>query len=405
MKVKNNLSTLAFAVFSLLAVNTASADAIKINIAAKSNPVINIGVTTNNNELLDNIKKNFTIYNNIKINLNCLQGVDYCIDVYDDIKGNNKEIVMSMEDKFKNKIFSSTLNTNAENKNINPLLNLIYQKIFNKESVYNNKLAYVERSFNNGKNNYKLVIEDFNNQNRKVLLSSPMPITSIDISSDKNMLVYTSFEKVRPAIILHSLKDNKRKFITNFKGINAMSKFSPDNKKIVLSLSKDNTNELYLYDIESNSLNKLTSDKYDNFDPLFINNEELLFVSNRNGGTKLFKYNIKSKKIDYINTKLNYISSLSYKDKQNVVAIIKDGSGYSLAEINHTNGKVKIIAHDSQAESPTVASDLNIFYSTRSNGKNVIKMINENGKILLIKRSENGELKSPIISNGVKIWI
>lgn len=405
MKVKNNLSTLAFAVFSLLAVNTASADAIKINIAAKSNPVINIGVTTNNNELLDNIKKNFTIYNNIKINLNCLQGVDYCIDVYDDIKGNNKEIVMSMEDKFKNKIFSSTLNTNAENKNINPLLNLIYQKIFNKESVYNNKLAYVERSFNNGKNNYKLVIEDFNNQNRKVLLSSPMPITSIDISSDKNMLVYTSFEKVRPAIILHSLKDNKRKFITNFKGINAMSKFSPDNKKIVLSLSKDNTNELYLYDIESNSLNKLTSDKYDNFDPLFINNEELLFVSNRNGGNKLFKYNIKSKKIDYINTKLNYISSLSYKDKQNVVAIIKDGSGYSLAEINHTNGKVKIIAHDSQAESPTVASDLNIFYSTRSNGKNVIKMINENGKILLIKRSENGELKSPIISNGVKIWI
>lgn len=405
MKLKNNLSTLAFAAFSLIAVNTASANAIKIDIAAKSNPVINIGVTTNNNELLDNIKKNFTIYNNIKINLNCVQGVDYCIDVYDDIKGNNKEIVMSMEDKFKNKIFSSTLNTNAENKNINPLLNLIYQKIFNKESVYNNKLAYVERSFNNGKNNYKLVVEDFNNQNRKVLLSSPMPITSIDISGDKNMLVYTSFEKVRPAIILHSLKDNKRKFITNFKGINAMSKFSPDNKKIVLSLSKDKTNELYLYDIETNSLNKLTNDKYDNFDPLFINNEELLFVSNRNGGAKLFKYNIKSKKIDYINTKLNYISSLSYKDKQNVVAIIKDSVGYSLAEINHTNGKVKIIAHDSQAESPTVASDLNIFYSTRSNGKNVIKMIDENGKMLLIKRSENGELKNPIISNGVKIWI
>ncbi|MBT5132246.1 MAG: hypothetical protein HOM40_03715 [Flavobacteriales bacterium] len=57
--------------------------------------------------------------------------------------------------------------------------------------------------------------------------------------------------------------------------------FSPDGKQIAFSAINKAQSDIYLYSIAANSSLQLTNDIYDDRDPAFWTNDELLFVSNR----------------------------------------------------------------------------------------------------------------------------
>ena len=57
--------------------------------------------------------------------------------------------------------------------------------------------------------------------------------------------------------------------------------FSPDGKQILFSAINGGQTDVYLYSIAANSQKQLTNDIYDDRNPIFLNKEEIIFISNR----------------------------------------------------------------------------------------------------------------------------
>lgn len=283
----------------------------------------------------------------------------------------------------------------------NDISDFVYQTLFNQNSYFKSKLAFV-KSINNGNGwVYNLSVSNIDGSNEKTYLSSKAPIMSIDWSPNNDKLAYVSYEKVRPAIYIHNIKTGARKQITNFKGINSSPSWNPNGRSLVMSLSKDGTSDLYIYELSTSKLFKITHDNNaDEAEPVWLNSEEIVYTSNRGGIPSLYKFNIVNKKTTKLQNTYRYVTTpKSSKDGMFTVAMFKNGKNYGLLKINE-NGKANVITTDFYGESPTVSSNNKlIIYSTKVGRLNVLKAIDLEGNELYKITSDKANIKEPALSN------
>jgi len=72
-------------------------------------------------------------------------------------------------------------------------------------------------------------------------------------------MAYVSFEGGKPAIYSQNLITQERQIITRLKGLNGAPAWSPDGTKLALTLSQDGNPEIYLFDVASKKLTRLTN--------------------------------------------------------------------------------------------------------------------------------------------------
>lgn len=76
---------------------------------------------------------------------------------------------------------------------------------------------------------------------------------------DGNSIVYTSYMRDFPDICRIDLNRNQRTSLANYSGLNTGASISPDGKDLALILSKDGNPELYIKNIRSGKLTRLTN--------------------------------------------------------------------------------------------------------------------------------------------------
>jgi len=76
---------------------------------------------------------------------------------------------------------------------------------------------------------------------------------------DGNTIVYTSYMRDFPDICRIDLSRNRRETLANYGGLNTGAAISPDGKDMALILSKDGNPELYIKNLRSGKLTRLTN--------------------------------------------------------------------------------------------------------------------------------------------------
>jgi TolB protein len=71
-------------------------------------------------------------------------------------------------------------------------------------------------------------------------------------------LAYVSFEKRKPAIFIQELTTGRRERVSSYDGINGSPAFSPDGRKLAMTLSKDGSPDIYVMELASKQLTRLT---------------------------------------------------------------------------------------------------------------------------------------------------
>jgi TolB protein len=80
-----------------------------------------------------------------------------------------------------------------------------------------------------------------------------------DWGPDGNTIIYTSYMRDFPDICRIDLSKNRREALASYGGLNTGSSVSPDGKDLALILSKDGNPELYIKNIRSGKLTRLTN--------------------------------------------------------------------------------------------------------------------------------------------------
>lgn len=411
MKNRNKLKYLAVCLFGLPAMFSSALE-LQIKASAINEKTLVVASFENAPKLKENISSLLGMYNNLNIDYSSKKCDDvsinlntsyYCID----LKNQNNVIDASLQEKFGSKLHKKVnfFQSNVKQDDIKTARDLsssIYKTIYNKETVLNSKLAYVQRKdLMDGGKIFNLKITDFDGTNAKTLLASPQPILSIDWSPDNSKLAYVSYEKVRSSVFIHDLQTGSRKRITTFKGINAFPSWSPDGNQIALSLSKDGTSDIYIFDLRKNKLQKITSFKYDATEPVWISSNELAFTTDKDGNPSIYALNLKTKRIYPLSK--NYLYSTSAKasnDMKKLYSIFSKSGNSGILEIDKSNRNERVLVKDFFAESPSVGKgDETIIYSTKKGDKSILKAVDLKGRNLYEIESIGTSLKEPSYSN------
>jgi TolB protein len=106
---------------------------------------------------------------------------------------------------------------------------------------------------------------------------------------DQNTIVYTSYMRGFPDICRIDLNRNRRDVLANYSGLNTGSDLSPNGKEMALILSKDGNPELYIKNLRSGSLTRLTATRATEASPSWSpDGRNLVYVSDSSGTPQLY---------------------------------------------------------------------------------------------------------------------
>jgi len=108
--------------------------------------------------------------------------------------------------------------------------------------------------------------------------------------ADAEGLVYTSFCRQFPDVYRIDLARGTREQLVHYPGLNSGADVSPDGRSIVLTLSKDGNPDLYVMDLKSRQLTRVTRTRYaaeasPSWSP---DGRRIVFVSDKSGSPQLY---------------------------------------------------------------------------------------------------------------------
>ncbi len=135
--------------------------------------------------------------------------------------------------------------------------------------------------------------------------------SSIDVSKS-GLIAFVTKKGATDAIHFFSTVENR--VVKTFQDkdlINIISpKFSSNGSRVVFhAVDRKGFMDLYIYDLLNDKLYRLTNDYYDDGDPIFgVNDQQIIFTSDRSGGRCRKKYNLFSLNLNTL--EINYITFL-----------------------------------------------------------------------------------------------
>jgi TolB protein len=277
----------------------------------------------------------------------------------------------------------------------------LYEKIIGVRGAFATRIAYVSVDGKPPTQRYELFVADADGANRKRVMSSPLPIMSPAWSPDGEWLAYVSFERRVSTVFVQHLKSARKIPVSARAGINGAPTYSPDGKKLALTLSGSNGNlDVYLLDLASQQLTRLTDDQSIDTEAVFApDGASIYFTSDRSGSPQVYKLGLGSserpRRITFTGS-YNARPRVSPDGRQLALLTLADGA-YRIAVQDLANGSVTVLSKGRQEESPSFAPNgAMLIFAGRERGQGVLQTVSVDGQIAARLDADAGEVREPV---------
>jgi TolB protein len=277
----------------------------------------------------------------------------------------------------------------------------IYKAILGVPGAFATRIAYVSVDGKAPNQHYQLIIADADGENPRTILQSDRPLMSPAWSSDGEWLAYVSFERRVSAVYVQQVRTGKRSMVSARAGINGAPAWSPDGKKLALTLSGNNGNlDIYLLDLASQALTRLTDDPGIDTEASFApDGSSIYFTSDRSGSPQVYRLGLtgadRPRRVTFTGT-YNARPRVSPDGKQIAVLTLDDGA-YRIAIQDLATNTVQVLSKGRQDESPSFAPNgAMVILAGRERGQGVLQTVSIDGQTSFRLNADAGEVREPV---------
>jgi TolB protein len=277
----------------------------------------------------------------------------------------------------------------------------VYEKILGVRGAFATRIAYVSVDGKPPSQKYQLIVADADGENPRIILNSQHPLMSPAWSADGEWLAYVSFERRVSAVYVQQVRTGQRRMVSARAGINGAPAWSPDGKKLALTLSGSNGNlDVYLLDLTTQQLTRLTDDAGIDTEAVFSpDGSAIYFTSDRSGNPQVYRLTPGSaerpRRVTFTGS-YNARPRVSPDGKQLAVLTLDQGA-YRIGVQDLASGTLQILSQGRQDESPSFAPNgAMVILAGRERGQGVLQTISIDGQTSFRLNADAGEVREPV---------
>jgi TolB protein len=276
----------------------------------------------------------------------------------------------------------------------------IYEKITGARGAFSTRVAYVSVDGAPPRQSFQLIVADADGENPRVVLASNLPIMSPAWSPDGEWLAYVSFESQSSAVYMQQLRTGERRRVSARAGVNGAPSFSPDGRKLALTLSGSGGNlDIYLLDLATQALTRLTDDPAIDTEPAWSPDGSLLyFTSDRSGGPQIYRLSLadpgRPQRISF-GSPYNARPRVS-PDGLHIAMVTLEGGNYRIA-VQDLGANLRTLTRGALDESPSFAPNgMTLIYAARQGGQGTLATVALDGSVTQRLKADRGEVREPV---------
>jgi TolB protein len=278
---------------------------------------------------------------------------------------------------------------------------VVYEKILGVRGAFATRIAYVSVDGAPPSQRYQLIVADADGENPRVVLESRFPLMSPAWSADGQWLAYVSFEGRRSGVYVQRVRTGERSKVSARAGINGAPSFSPDGRKLALTLGGTNGNpDIYVLDLTTQALTRITDDPAIDTEAVWSpDGQSLYFTSDRAGGPQIYRIGVragdKPKRITFTGS-YNARARVS-PDGTMLAMVTLDNGNYRIGVQNLANSDVRVLSKGRQDESPSFAPNgAMLIYSGQESGRGMLATVSVDGLTGQRLKSDQGQVREPV---------
>ncbi|MFI4885166.1 MAG: Tol-Pal system beta propeller repeat protein TolB [Steroidobacterales bacterium] len=280
---------------------------------------------------------------------------------------------------------------------------VIYQAITGIRGAFATRIAYVAVVGQGADAHFQLVIADADGYNQHLILESRFPIMSPTWSSDGKWIAYVSFENHLSAVYVQRVQTGQRTCVSMRAGINGAPAWSPDGRKLAVTLSGDSGHpQIYVLNLSDQHLTRLTDSPSINTEATWSPDGRFIyFTSDRAGEPQIYRIGTTpgsaTQRITFTD-EYNAGPHLSPDGKLLAMVTRDDSGSYRIGVQNLTTGEFRMLTSGRLDQSPSFApNSATIMYAERpGRGQSgILATISVDGLTGLSLKPTQGEVRDP----------
>ena len=216
----------------------------------------------------------------------------------------------------------------------------VYERLTGERGYFDTRILYVSESGPKNQRIKKLAIMDQDGANHRHLTSGKELVLTPRFNPTKQEITYLSYFKNLPRVYLLNIETGNQEVVGDFPGMTFAPRFSPDGSKIIMSLAKDGNSDIYVMDLKSRVVTRLTANSAIDTSPSYSpDGKKITFNSDRGGSQQIYVMDNDGRNQKRISNKGGNYATPVWSPRGDLIAFTKNFKGSYAIGVMRTNGE------------------------------------------------------------------